>query len=476
MALAEKNDAVSKEGARNGEWVKISMRKTWLSEAEGFILPNHDTGRILPSESQRNTTDSSVAVIDSSTTDYDSADESSILRSESTFKAEALKDVTINEPSLASAKGNKSSLNLKVHSAPAGPEVVFGDDSTCITEGCGSIKCNGIVFTKFDEKRGTIFNSNKEIVMIAPRYSRYTWVYFLKKKSQPPETIMSFIKRVENQNDIKVKQLRTDNGKFDEKAVDGYLLRYSLVSKAFRVFKTRRQQTEETYHITFDESPKAIKFLKPSVDNINIVESERYPPDEYLHPYEPSQSLPNTKDIHISKHLSSSNTEDTSAQNTTIPSPPLPVLLMVTPASQDRWSQDKHIELVNIIGNSGAGMLTRSMAKQLSVASAHECLFVYFSLEKNLKSLPNTKDIQISKHLSSSNTEDTSAQNTTIPSPPLPVLLMVTPASQDRWSQDKHIELVNIIEEPKKVSEALKHPGWVDAMQDELNQFSRNKV
>ncbi|GJQ96108.1 retrovirus-related pol polyprotein from transposon TNT 1-94 [Tanacetum coccineum] len=31
-------------------------------------------------------------------------------------------------------------------------------------------------------------------------------------------------------------------------------------------------------------------------------------------------------------------------------------------------------------------------------------------------------------------------------------------------------------EEPKKVSDALKHPGWVDAMQDELNQFARNKV
>ncbi|GJV47830.1 hypothetical protein Tco_1438042 [Tanacetum coccineum] len=57
-------------------------------------------------------------------------------------------------------------------------------------------------------------------------------------------------------------------------------------------------------------------------------------------------------------------------------------------------------------------MLTRAMAKQLSVASAHECLFVDF----------------LSK------------------------------------------------EEPKKVSEALKHPGWVDAMQDELNQFSIKKV
>nr|GEU55815.1 hypothetical protein [Tanacetum cinerariifolium] len=31
-------------------------------------------------------------------------------------------------------------------------------------------------------------------------------------------------------------------------------------------------------------------------------------------------------------------------------------------------------------------------------------------------------------------------------------------------------------EEPNKVSKALKHPGWVDSMQEELNQFARNKV
>nr|GEU70880.1 hypothetical protein [Tanacetum cinerariifolium] len=47
-----------------------------------------------------------------------------------------------------------------------------------------------------------------------------------------------------------------------------------------------------------------------------------------------------------------------------------------------------------------------------------------------------------------------------------------------RWSRDQHIELVNIIgdPEPKKVFEALKHQGWVDAMQEKLNQFYRNKV
>ncbi|GJV41702.1 hypothetical protein Tco_1420142 [Tanacetum coccineum] len=44
----------------------------------------------------------------------------SILRLKFTFKAKTLKGVTINEPSLAPAKGNKSSSASKVNSAPAG--------------------------------------------------------------------------------------------------------------------------------------------------------------------------------------------------------------------------------------------------------------------------------------------------------------------------------------------------------------------
>ncbi|GJT42852.1 retrovirus-related pol polyprotein from transposon TNT 1-94 [Tanacetum coccineum] len=377
------------------------VERPWLSEAEGFILPNHDTGRILLAESQRNTTDPSVPVTDPSMTVYDfmTIESSSCERTDhrtcdhaeyiSTMnmiislereinlrnpqhafkrceacgssthtttdhydiewfkrgealqakKAKALKSTRVESSNANRSKtptksgclrhmtGVKSYLHKYVEQPR--PKVVFGDDFTCTTEGYGSIKCNGIVFTKvefvnglkynlisisqlcdakyivhFDEKRGTIFNSNKEIVMIAPRiwhkrlahlnfktinklakqnlvivlpslvyskdkpcsscekgkikhhkasfktkqiscikkclhllhidlfgsvnpssinhekytlvivdeYSRYTWVYFLKKKSQAPETIMSFIKRVENQNDIKIKQLKNENG------------------------------------------------------------------------------------------------------------------------------------------------------------------------------------------------------------------------------------------------------------------------
>ncbi|GJU98555.1 retrovirus-related pol polyprotein from transposon TNT 1-94 [Tanacetum coccineum] len=202
-------------------------------------------------------------------------------------------------------------------------------------------------------------------------------------------------------------------GNFDEKADDGYLLDTHLFPKPSESSTQEDNKLKKTYHIKFDESLDASKFTKASVDNINIAESERYPPDEYLHPYEPSQwyqtnsnevsfvepyespepvvleteskhsnhindeqiidNIPSTKDIQIFEHLSSPKVEDTSVHDTIpIPNPSLSIPSMTSPAPQDRWSQDKHIKLVNVIGDLGAGMLTRAMARELSDASAHD--------------------------------------------------------------------------------------------------------
>ncbi|GJX00037.1 hypothetical protein Tco_0183950 [Tanacetum coccineum] len=90
--------------------------------------------------------------------------------------------------------GVKSYLHKYVEQP--GPKVVFGDDSTCTTKGHGSIKCNGIVFIKFDEKRGTIFNPNKEIVMISPTIRD---VYVLDMASSAQESCF-FAKASENLN------------------------------------------------------------------------------------------------------------------------------------------------------------------------------------------------------------------------------------------------------------------------------------
>ncbi|GKC81751.1 retrovirus-related pol polyprotein from transposon TNT 1-94 [Tanacetum coccineum] len=78
----------------------------------------------------------------------------------------------------------------------------------------------------------------------------------------------------------------------------------------------------------------------------------------------------------------------------------------------NRWSREKHIELVNIIGEPLAGITTRSRVRDSEAASAHECLYVNFLSEM----------------------------------------------------------------EPKKLIKALEEEGWIIAMQEELNQFERNKV
>ncbi|GJR85500.1 hypothetical protein Tco_0209511, partial [Tanacetum coccineum] len=101
------------------------VERPWLSEAEGFILPNHDTSRILPVELQRNITDPPVhpfpplKKLDGAEPVSGPKTIKSILRSKSTFKAKTLKGIIINEPSLAHTKGNKSSPASKVNSTPA---------------------------------------------------------------------------------------------------------------------------------------------------------------------------------------------------------------------------------------------------------------------------------------------------------------------------------------------------------------------
>ncbi|GJV11381.1 retrovirus-related pol polyprotein from transposon TNT 1-94 [Tanacetum coccineum] len=622
--VAEAYEWDEEEVARNGEWVKIAIRKVHTL----LDMGNNDERK---------------SFLDYLSTEYESTDESSvcsnslplleklagaepvsgpktiksILKSNSTSKKEVLKGVTLKEPHSAFAKSkasaSKANSNLagklkgiKTEDDPPlanndirkpiwylnsrcsmhmtgvknylhkyveqpGPKVVFGDDLTCITEGYSSIKCNGIVFTKvtfvnglkynlvsirqlcdakyivqLDEKIGTIFNSNKEVVMIAPRvrdvyvldmtsyaqescfftkaFENLNWLWHKRLshlnfktinqlKSKALETIMSFIKRVENKNDIKVKQFRTDNGtefrnsilinfcdergisqnfsspytpeqngvaerknrtlieaartmlsgsvflkqywdeavattcytqnrstivkrhlktpyeifrgripnidflhvfgcpvyihnhkdylgKFDEKANDGYFLRYLLVSKAFRVFNTKRQQTKVTYHITFNEITDAIKFTRSTYDYLIFPNSERYTPDD-LEPNtnkSSDQTEQNDHPVQNDKILNDDQSEHSIHDNDNN-------IIENLTTNEIGQNSESSPSAEDASGNPGFGMLTRAIAKELGTASAHKFLFVDFLSE----------------------------------------------------------------EEPKKASKALKHPGWVDAIQEELN-------
>ncbi|GJX85427.1 retrovirus-related pol polyprotein from transposon TNT 1-94 [Tanacetum coccineum] len=143
FSFGSKDPVFIKSLTDNSDMSITSSNLPKLYESEDFTLPNQDTNEVPSNESQRNTIDPLVVVSDSLAIDYDSADESSvystpllllkkldgvepvsgpktiksILKSKSTFKAETLKGITINEPSSAPARG-KSSLAFKTSLAP----------------------------------------------------------------------------------------------------------------------------------------------------------------------------------------------------------------------------------------------------------------------------------------------------------------------------------------------------------------------
>ncbi|GKC50013.1 retrovirus-related pol polyprotein from transposon TNT 1-94 [Tanacetum coccineum] len=406
-----------------------------------------------------------------------------------------------------SMTGVKSYLHKYVEQP--GPNVVFGDNSSCITKGYGSINYGGIVSTKvafinglkynlisisqlcdakyivqFDDKQGTLFNANKEIVLIAPRSND---VYVLDMSSLTPNGACFFPKASEterrnrtlieaartmlnrsivskhfwtdavriacytqNRSIIVKRHDKTPNeifreripdisyfyvfgcpvfihnhkdhlGKLDAKADDGYFLGYSSVSKAFRVYNTKRQQIEETYHVTFDESMDAIRFTSTSVDEIGIYDSSRYPLDEFQED-NPSRQYQVNSDISYyiiprgrpSDPISTEGTHEQNVHNDQMITQPTDE----TSGNNTEVSGSITEHLVpdvtqsHITNQASTSMLTRSMAAKLTAASASECLFADFLSEI----------------------------------------------------------------EPKRVFEALKHPGWIDVMHEELNQFNRNKV
>ncbi|GJS19605.1 retrovirus-related pol polyprotein from transposon TNT 1-94 [Tanacetum coccineum] len=190
-------------------------------------------------------------------------------------------------------------------------------------------------------------------------------------------------------------------GKFDEKADDGFFLGYSPMAKAFRVFNIRRQEMEEIVHVTFSKDDEAISQSNTEGDAINFNENRSFPDDEFLD--QGVKLLSALTDNHPALHEpdqteSADHLEPAEPHNNVIikpisdvqPSLTIPSsveVILQTPVPQDKWLREKHIELVNIIGEPLAGITTRSRIRDSDAVSAFECLYVNFLSEMEPKKL-----------------------------------------------------------------------------------------
>jgi transposase InsO family protein len=61
-------------------------------------------------------------------------------------------------------------------------------------------------------------------LVIVDDYSRFTWVFFLQDKYESQETLKHFLRRAQNEFELKVKKIRSDNGsEFKNLQVEEYL-------------------------------------------------------------------------------------------------------------------------------------------------------------------------------------------------------------------------------------------------------------
>ncbi|GJU53352.1 putative ribonuclease H-like domain-containing protein [Tanacetum coccineum] len=138
-------------------------------------------------------------------------------------------------------------------------------------------------------------NHKTYCLVITDDFSRFSWIFFLRTKDETSAILKDFIRQIENQLNQKVKIIRCDNGtefknrdvidfcglkgikreysnartpqqngvaerknripaKFDGNLYEGFLVGYSLQSKAFRVYNLVTKRVEENLHIKFLEN------------------------------------------------------------------------------------------------------------------------------------------------------------------------------------------------------------------------------
>jgi transposase InsO family protein len=57
-----------------------------------------------------------------------------------------------------------------------------------------------------------IIGGSKYVLIIVDDFSRFTWVFFLQDKSKTQGTLKRFLRRAQNEFELKVKKVRSDNG------------------------------------------------------------------------------------------------------------------------------------------------------------------------------------------------------------------------------------------------------------------------
>nr|GEX94416.1 hypothetical protein [Tanacetum cinerariifolium] len=213
-------------------------------------------------------------------------------------------------------------------------------------------------------------------------------------------------------------------GKFDAKGDEGYFVRYSMSSKAFRVFNKRTKKVEENLHVDFFENKLIEKGAGPNwlFDIDTLTNSMNYVPVVVV----------GTSSTNIS------GTKDDASQGVKKDVSSLRYIAFLN------WFHEAHMESFN------SDACNADVFESSGISNPTATLKILAPEQMELLTVKSG-----------------------FPTVSLPVPIVFLDTSPETSSGSR---LISKEEEPKKIGDALKDPIWVETMQEELLQFKIQNV
>ncbi|GJZ14276.1 putative ribonuclease H-like domain-containing protein [Tanacetum coccineum] len=265
-------------------------------------------------------------------------------------------------------------------------------------------------------------------------------------------------------------------GKFDGKSDEGFLVGYSLNSKAYRVYNLVTKRVEVNLHVNFLEDKPNVKGVgyRWMFDIDYLTDSMNYIPvslENQANPHAGTSEVTNSAGTSQTPNANASEEKDEDAELIVVPSANL----------NKRKTQEKEAYSTGILEDTPKIL---AFTKELDELA-----------QKQLREVPKNK--ATSTNLVNSGSEQDNTQPADQDDSDMPELTIFnTPqkgifdeafmmksqilgdpkSSVQTRSRVQQHSGAHALEEPKKISEALQDDSWVEAMQEELNKRDERGV
>lgn len=322
-------------------------------------------------------------------------------------------------------------------------------------------------------------------------FSRKVFVYFLKTKDEVMEKFIEFKKLVENQLNLRIKRIRTDNGtEYCNSRFEQYLKSYGIQHQKTAPYTPEQNGVAERMNRTLVEMAKCMLF------------------DAELHKRFWAEAINMAAFIQNKVVKSNGRIADEVFHETKVTLSDLkifgsPVMVHIPKPKRSKW--DKKSENLVFVGYDEDTKGFRCINKKTGKLTVSRDVIFHEISNKNKLSVSNEDNIDsvgenirsVGENIEPTKTEESSAEAESFidssPEPPSPVDLdyvphqnvgEVTPTSRSTRSKTQNLQPLNLINfalfaEPSTVEEALKQDDsaeWKKAINEELESHRVNNT